>query len=155
MGFFLTAVKQQQNIAVWRLIARTPKSLPPPPPSCQKSLMTFDQERMQLRLVVIDGVGGDTGVKSQHRLRHLPTAAPSPHHVFFFFFFFYSNTNHLVQLEDTTIKTERGCSMQRSEGQSRITDQIYFIRWGEWVELTDKKSEVRQTRRWQKSFKTK
>ncbi len=87
--------------------------------------MTFDQEHMQLRRVVIDGVGGDTGVKSQHRLRHLPTAAPSPTIVFFFFF--YSNTNHLVQLEDTTIKTERGCSMQRSEGQSRITDQIYFI----------------------------
>ncbi len=83
--------------------------------------MTFDQERMQLRRVVIDGVGGDTGVKSQHRLHHLPTAA------FFFNIFFYSNTNHLVQLEDTTIKAERGCSMQRSEGQSRITDQIYFI----------------------------
>ncbi len=30
--------------------------------------------------------------------------------------FFYSNKNHLVQLEDTTIKTERGCSMQRTEG---------------------------------------
>ncbi len=116
--------------------------------------MTFDQEGMQLRLVVIDGVGGDTGVKSQHRLRHLPTAAPSPT-MFFIYLFFYSNTNHLVQLEDTTIKTERGCSMQRSEGQSRITDQIYFITWGEWVELTDKKSAVRQTRRWQKSFKTK
>ncbi len=65
-------------------------------------------------------------------------------------FFLYSNTNHLVQLEDTTIKTERGCSMQRTEGQLRITDQIYFITWGEWVELTDKMSEVRQTRwvRW-------
>ncbi len=41
------------------------------------------------------------------------------------------NTNHLVQLDDTTIKTERGCSMQRTEGQSRITDQIYFITCGE------------------------
>ncbi len=49
--------------------------------------MTFDQERMQLRLVVIDGVGGDTGVKSQHRLPHLPTAAPSPTIVFFNLFF--------------------------------------------------------------------
>ncbi len=29
------------------------------------------------RLAAIDGVGGDTGVKPQHRLRHLPTAAPS------------------------------------------------------------------------------
>ncbi len=85
--------------------------------------MTFDQERMQLRLVAIDGVGGDTGVKSQHRLCHLPTAAPSPTIVVFL----YSKTNHLVQLEDTTIKTERCCSMQHTEGQSRITDQIYFI----------------------------
>ncbi len=75
--------------------------------------MTFDQKRMQLRLVAIDGVGGDTGVKSQHLLSHLPTVAPSPTHRFFL----YSNTNHLVQLEDTTIKTERGCSMQRTEGQ--------------------------------------
>ncbi len=85
-GIFSYRGEAATNIAVWRLIARTPKSLPPP--SCQKSLMTFDQERMQLRLVVIDGVGGDTGVKSQHRLRHLPTAAPSPTMVFFFFFFF-------------------------------------------------------------------
>ncbi len=75
------------------------------------------------RLAAIDGVCGDTGVKSQHRLRHLPTAAPSLT-VGFFILFFYSNTNHLVQLEDTTIKTERGCSMQHTEGQSRITDQI-------------------------------
>ncbi len=28
--------------------------------------------------------------------------------------FFNSNTNNFVQLEDTTIKTERGCSMQRT-----------------------------------------
>ncbi len=76
---------------------------------------------------MIDGVGGDTGVKSQHRLPHLPTAAPSPT-IVFFYLFFYSNTNHLVQLEDTTIKTKRDCSMQRSEGQSHITDQIYFIK---------------------------
>ncbi len=31
------------------------------------------------------------------------------------FFFFYSNTNYFVQLEDTKIKTERNCSMQRTE----------------------------------------
>ncbi len=31
------------------------------------------------------------------------------------FDFFYSNKNNLVQLEDTKIKTERGCSMQRTE----------------------------------------
>ncbi len=30
-------------------------------------------------------------------------------------FFFYSNTNNFVQLEDTKIKTERCCSMQRTE----------------------------------------
>ncbi len=29
--------------------------------------------------------------------------------------FFYNNNNYLIQLEDTTIKTERGCSMQRVE----------------------------------------
>ncbi len=29
--------------------------------------------------------------------------------------FFYSNTNNFVQLEDTTIKTERGCSMRCTE----------------------------------------
>ncbi len=29
--------------------------------------------------------------------------------------FFYSNTNNFVQLEDTTIKTERCCSMQCTE----------------------------------------
>ncbi len=51
------------------------------------------------RLAAIDGVGGDTGVKPQHRLRHLHRH----------FDFFYSNKNHLVQLENTTIKTERGC----------------------------------------------
>ncbi len=86
-GIFSYRGEAATNIAVWRLIARTPKSLPPPPPSCRKSLMTFDQELMQLRLVVIDGVGGDTGVKSQHLLGHLPTAAPSPTIVFFNFFF--------------------------------------------------------------------
>ncbi len=30
-------------------------------------------------------------------------------------FFFYSNKNYFVQLEDTKIKTERVCSMQRTE----------------------------------------
>ncbi len=30
-------------------------------------------------------------------------------------FFFYSNKNNFVQLEDTKIKTERVCSMQRTE----------------------------------------
>ncbi len=29
------------------------------------------------RLAAIEGVSGDTGVKPQHRLNHLPTAAPS------------------------------------------------------------------------------
>ncbi len=34
--------------------------------------------------------------------------------------FFYSNTNNLVQLEDTTIKIERGCSMQRIEQMTAV-----------------------------------
>ncbi len=73
------------------------------------------------------------------------------------FDFFYSNKNNLVQLEDTTIKTERGCSMQRTERTTvaHHRSDLFYHTWGEWVELTDKKSEVRQTRRWQKSFKTK
>ncbi len=33
--------------------------------------------------------------------------------------FFYSNKNNFVQLEDTTIKTERGCSTQCTE-QTRL-----------------------------------
>ncbi len=54
------------------------------------------------RLAAIDGVGGDTGVKSQHRLRHLPTAAPSLT-VVLIFIFLYSNANHLVQFRAETI----------------------------------------------------
>ncbi len=37
----------------------------------------FSYRYIPSRLAAIDGVGGDTGVKPQHRLRHLPTAAPS------------------------------------------------------------------------------
>ncbi len=37
------------------------------------------------RLAAIDGVGSDTGVKPQHRLRHLPTAAPSLTVILIFF----------------------------------------------------------------------
>ncbi len=76
---------------------------------------------MSTWLAAIDGVGGDTGVKPQHRLRHFPTAAPS------LWFFFYSNKNHLVQLEDTTIKTERGCSMQRTKQTTVAHHRSYFI----------------------------
>ncbi len=65
------------------------------------------------------------------------------------FDFFYSNKNHLVQLEDTTIKTECGCSMQRTEWTTvaHHRSDLFYHTWREWVELTDKKSEVRQTRR--------
>ncbi len=35
--------------------------------------------------------------------------------------FFNYNKNNLVKLEDTTIKTERGCSMQRTEREPCIT----------------------------------
>ncbi len=91
---------------------------------------------MESRLAAIDGVGGDTGVKPQHRLRHLPTAAPS---LIVIFFFFYSNKNHLVQLEDTTIKTERGCSMQHTERTTvaHHRSDLFYHTWGEWVKLTD------------------
>ncbi len=34
--------------------------------------------------------------------------------------FFYSNENNLVQLEDTTIKTERCCSMQRTKRTTAV-----------------------------------
>ncbi len=59
-------------------------------------------------------------VKPQHRLRHFPTVAPS-------LWFFYSNKNHLVQLEDTTIKTERGYSMQRTKRTTVTHHRSYFI----------------------------
>ncbi len=34
--------------------------------------------------------------------------------------FINSNKNHFVQLEDTTIKTEHGCSMQRTEQTTAV-----------------------------------
>ncbi len=34
--------------------------------------------------------------------------------------FFYSNKNNFVQLEDTTVKTERCCSMQRNERTTAV-----------------------------------
>ncbi len=40
--------------------------------------------------------------------------------------FFYSNTNNLVQLEDTAIKTERCCSMQCTERTRAVHHSIYF-----------------------------
>ncbi len=71
---------------------------------------------------MIDGVGGDTGVKSQHQLRHLPTGT-IPHHRFFFFF--YSNTNHLVQLEDLQLKLN--AAAQCSALKDSRASQIRFI----------------------------
>ncbi len=45
-------------------------------------------------------------------------------------YFFYSNTNNLVQLEDTAIKTERCCLMQcteRTRAMHHIIDfYLYF-----------------------------
>ncbi len=66
------------------------------------------QCKLHARLATIDSDDGYTGVKPQHRYvtrppRHRPTD------------FFYSNTNYFVQFEDTTIQTERVCSMQRTE----------------------------------------
>ncbi len=40
--------------------------------------------------------------------------------------FFYSNTNNLVQLEDTAIKTERCCSMQCTERMRAVHHSIDF-----------------------------
>ncbi len=40
--------------------------------------------------------------------------------------FFYSNTNNLVQLEDTAIKTERCCSMQCTERTRAMHHSIDF-----------------------------
>ncbi len=87
-----------------------------------KQLLTLCNpwHRIRTRLAAIDGVGGDTGVKPQHRLRHLHRPSPS-------FDFFYSNKNHLVQLEDTTIKTERGCSMQHTERTTVAHHRSDFI----------------------------
>ncbi len=74
---------------------------------------------------------------------------PPRHRPSLSFRFFYSNKNHLVQLEDTTIKTERGCSMQHTERTTVVhhRSDLFYHMWGEWVELTDEKNEVRQTRR--------
>ncbi len=60
------------------------------------------------RLAAIEGDDSYTGVKPQHRYVTCP-----PWHRRFDFF--YSNTNNFVQLEDTTIQTERCCSTQRTE----------------------------------------
>ncbi len=50
-------------------------------------------------------------VKPQHRY----VTRPPWHRLSPSFRFFYSNKNDFVQLEDTTIKTERCCSMHRTE----------------------------------------
>ncbi len=61
--------------------------------------------------------------------------------------FFYSNKNHFVQLEDTTIKTERGCTMHHTERTTvahHRSDFIYHVRrvsradWQEEWDETDK-----------------
>ncbi len=73
------------------------------------------------------------------------------------FRFFYSNKNHLVQLEATTIQTERGSSMQHTKRMTvahHRSDFIHHVTRADWQEewgeeewgSTDKKSESRQTR---------
>ncbi len=57
---------------------------------------------------MIDGDDGYTGVKPQH---YYVTCPPWHRRLDFI----KSNTNYFVQLEDTTIKTERVCLMQRTE----------------------------------------
>ncbi len=48
------------------------------------------------------------------------------------FRFFYSNTNYLVQLDDT-IKTERGCSMQRTERTTVPHHRFNLLREESWL----------------------
>ncbi len=49
------------------------------------SYITVHKMSLTTRLAAIDGVGGDTGVKPEHRLRHLPNAhRPSPSFLFIF-----------------------------------------------------------------------
>ncbi len=113
----------------------------------QRLLKPYWHKSYYNRLAAIDTVGGDTGVKPQHWLRHLPTVAPSPPS----FRFFYSNKNNLVQLEDTTIKIE--CSMQRMD-DSRAS-QIRFHLSREESRLTRRVRWDGQDKTMQKSFKTK
>ncbi len=52
-------------------------------------------------------------------------------------YIFYSNKNNLVQLEDTTIKTEYGCSIQRTERTTvahHRSDFIYHVKRADWQE---------------------
>ncbi len=44
---------------------------------CFICLNIINVDEMTNRLAAIDGVGGDTGVKPQHRLRHLHRPSPS------------------------------------------------------------------------------
>ncbi len=59
-------------------------------------------------IAAIDSDGGYTGVKP-NTVTSLAHRGTVPHRRLDFF---YSNTNNFVLLEDTTVKTERGCSMQ-------------------------------------------
>ncbi len=68
--------------------------------------------------------GGDgyTGVKRQHRY-----VTCSPWHLSHRRLdFFYSNKNNLVQLEDTAIKTECCCSIQRTDRTRAVHHSIDF-----------------------------
>ncbi len=73
---------------------------------------------LSCRLAAIDGDDGYTGVKPQHCYITCPPWRP--HRCFDFF---YSNTNNFVQLEDTTIKTERCCSAAHRTNDSRASQQ--------------------------------
>ncbi len=52
-------------------------------------------------------------VLSRNTVTSLAHRGTVPHHRFDFFYFFL--LNYFVQLEDTKIKTEHGCSMQRTD----------------------------------------
>ncbi len=94
-----------------------------------------------VRLATIDG---DTGVKLQHRLRHLPTAAPSLTVILIFFIVIKIISSVREQTLQLKLNAAAQCSAP-NERQSRITDQIYFItreeswltRWVRWDRQDD------------------
>ncbi len=84
-----------------------------------------NRDCVDTRLVAINCDGGYTGVKPQHSHVTCPLAhrGTVPHRRLDFI---YSNKNNFVQLEDTTIKTECRCSMQRTE-QTRVLHHITAV----------------------------
>ncbi len=101
--------------------------------SLYNTILKYD---LKTRLAAIDGVSGDTGVNLQHRYVTCPPwhRPPLP------FRFYYSNKNYFVQLKDTTIKTERSCSMPRTE-RTRVLHHsslgLHCRCWPDQISLQD------------------